>query len=450
MMMMSDNDFQAKIRALLPANPDPNASFPMMLYKMLADIEELAQKHPEMKRLRKIVRWLDHGMAFKVYDRKRFISIVMPTWFIRLKHTSWIRQLNLYGFDRIQEGPDKGAIYHEKFLRGQPDLARGMEKPKRQKVPKAASSDQKPHLKAQFSGGKQQAGQKKDATVASPASAPSLLDLRDPQLQGQGPAPAGLHGYLASCGVTFGQSGAGHQTMQFPIASVVTTPGGIPALLVPLAAAPNAAGMFSAPTSYMMGHHQALAPGRDQFVSAPSPSMQYPFAMTSAGNTLPVSSAMLPHPPQNNVARSASINMSEQTPPVPAAAAASNNNNTESTNDNSQFNLQFPHFSSDFQSLLQEPLFQPQENDQIGLDINMASENFFDMEPMPFSQEPLAGEPMPLSLQGGEEKQGEPLLSFSQVQEPTQGDNSQGQEPSQQSNSFQPEGGFSESTFNPF
>ena len=62
--MTTDIDFQAKIRALLPKNPDPNASFPVMLHNMLSDIEELAARHPEMKRLRKIVRWLDHGMAF--------------------------------------------------------------------------------------------------------------------------------------------------------------------------------------------------------------------------------------------------------------------------------------------------------------------------------------------------------------------------------------------------
>ena len=48
---------------------------------------------------------------FKVYDRKKFISIVMPTWFVRLKHTSWIRQLNLYAFKRIQEGPDRGGKF---------------------------------------------------------------------------------------------------------------------------------------------------------------------------------------------------------------------------------------------------------------------------------------------------------------------------------------------------
>jgi len=48
---------------------------------------------------------------------------VMPRMFRQSKWSSFQRQINLYGFTRITVGPDKGAYYHENFLRGDPDLA---------------------------------------------------------------------------------------------------------------------------------------------------------------------------------------------------------------------------------------------------------------------------------------------------------------------------------------
>ena len=46
------------------------------------------------------------------------------------KKSSFLRQLNLYGFNRLSSGPDKGAYYHELFLRGMRFLCRRMTRSK--------------------------------------------------------------------------------------------------------------------------------------------------------------------------------------------------------------------------------------------------------------------------------------------------------------------------------
>lgn len=77
-----------------------------------------------------IVTWLSHGRAFIVRSPKRFASEIMSKYFRQTKITSFQRQLNLYGFRRITQGPDLGAYYHELFLRGRPQLCKKMTRQK--------------------------------------------------------------------------------------------------------------------------------------------------------------------------------------------------------------------------------------------------------------------------------------------------------------------------------
>jgi HSF-type DNA-binding len=140
----SEDETAQTVSSILEIDPRTTvpSHFPSQVHEMITEIEELASSDKTMKQLRKIICWQGHGMAFKIHDRKKFIEKVMPRYFSRLKYASWVRQLNLYGFKRIQrDGDDKGALYHEKFLRGLPMLAATMTKVKKSKTPPRPSDD---------------------------------------------------------------------------------------------------------------------------------------------------------------------------------------------------------------------------------------------------------------------------------------------------------------------
>lgn len=70
-----------------------------------------------------IISWQIHGRAFKIHKAIEFSHAIMPFYFRQTKLASFRRQLNIYGFLRITQGNDKGAYYHEYFLRGKYFLA---------------------------------------------------------------------------------------------------------------------------------------------------------------------------------------------------------------------------------------------------------------------------------------------------------------------------------------
>jgi hypothetical protein len=73
-----------------------------------------------------VVSWLPDGNAFKVHNVPEFVSNILPSYFKQTKYKSFQRQLNLWGFERLTSGPDKGAYYHKEFLRDEPDLCRNL------------------------------------------------------------------------------------------------------------------------------------------------------------------------------------------------------------------------------------------------------------------------------------------------------------------------------------
>lgn len=128
-------------------------SFPVRLHKILMQAETQGLSHA--------CKWLSHGRAFVVLDRKAFAKEVLPVFFKQVRSVeslysvcllyrpecviliisnhffasneytfektrfgSFQRQLNLYGFFRMsRRSKDRGAYYHELFLRGRADLS---------------------------------------------------------------------------------------------------------------------------------------------------------------------------------------------------------------------------------------------------------------------------------------------------------------------------------------
>ncbi len=90
--------------------------FPARLHAMLEELEK--------KGLANIVSWQPHGRCFVVHKPKAFVDDIMPIYFKMSKFASFLRQLNLYGFQRLTgKGDDQGGYYNELFLRGKVALA---------------------------------------------------------------------------------------------------------------------------------------------------------------------------------------------------------------------------------------------------------------------------------------------------------------------------------------
>ena len=88
--------------------------FPCRLQQILADCEEEGNEC--------IASWLPCGTLFKIYNSKEFADTVMPKYFRHSRYKSFLRQLSMYKFQRITDGPNRGAYGHPQFIRGRKDL----------------------------------------------------------------------------------------------------------------------------------------------------------------------------------------------------------------------------------------------------------------------------------------------------------------------------------------
>ena len=106
--------------------------FPWRLHDMLLDAEDMG--------FCDLVSWLPCGTMFRVHQTDDFAEKVLPKYFNQNRYKSFQRQLNIYGFERVAQGKDKGAYAHKCFIRGIPDLCGHMTRTKIKGVKKNISN----------------------------------------------------------------------------------------------------------------------------------------------------------------------------------------------------------------------------------------------------------------------------------------------------------------------
>lgn len=88
---------------------DKAETFPFKLHRMLTEAEEQGNDS--------VLSFLPGGKGFAIHEPRSFVSDIMPQYFTTNRMSSFQRQLNLYGFRRVTDGPNKGAYFHESFSR---------------------------------------------------------------------------------------------------------------------------------------------------------------------------------------------------------------------------------------------------------------------------------------------------------------------------------------------
>jgi hypothetical protein len=88
--------------------------FPRKLHALLEEAGE--------KGFQNLICWQSGGKSFKVLKSGRFTKTILPKYFKQTKFISFQRQLNIYGFQKIHHGPNKGGYVHAYLIQGIPDL----------------------------------------------------------------------------------------------------------------------------------------------------------------------------------------------------------------------------------------------------------------------------------------------------------------------------------------
>jgi len=107
---------QATVRNVLGSRtfPSEDGPFPQRLYHILTEVEKLGKTD--------IISFNERGDCFRIHRPKAFMAEIAPRYFRHKKIASLKRQLNMYGFEKVASGPDKGSFFHKDFQKGKPEL----------------------------------------------------------------------------------------------------------------------------------------------------------------------------------------------------------------------------------------------------------------------------------------------------------------------------------------
>lgn len=94
-----------------------------------------------------IISWLPHGRSWRILQPNLFEKNIIPFYFRHRNLASFMRQVNGWGFRRVNQGPDRNSYYHESFLRGRMSACRQMRRPSSAELRVLkASSPQEPNF----------------------------------------------------------------------------------------------------------------------------------------------------------------------------------------------------------------------------------------------------------------------------------------------------------------
>ena len=104
-----------------PSDLFPRRQFPEKLYNML-ELADAQGFGPSSN----AISWLPNGRAFTVRDITVFMESIVPLFFRQSKMRSFARQLNIWGFKRVNTSDGSCTYCHERFVRGSPEELRFM------------------------------------------------------------------------------------------------------------------------------------------------------------------------------------------------------------------------------------------------------------------------------------------------------------------------------------
>ncbi|ODV83418.1 hypothetical protein CANARDRAFT_30037 [[Candida] arabinofermentans NRRL YB-2248] len=101
----------------VPAGPPKRPAFVIKLWNMVNDESN-----------KEYISWLPSGEAFQVLDRENFMKFVLPKYFKHNNFASFVRQLNMYGWHKIQDVTSGSMVQNDEIWQFEnPNFIKGKE-----------------------------------------------------------------------------------------------------------------------------------------------------------------------------------------------------------------------------------------------------------------------------------------------------------------------------------